>query len=344
MTNPNNLHDAWLLPCVHPVYVRLLCAEVRRRGLDDKNICDDGNEAWRDIHETDAFLTFAQLRPIILRALDLSECPWLGLVVGSNTQLSIHGALGYASMASANTIQVLELIQRFIGLRQRIAFFDLAPEAAPVTLVLREAMMAPEVREYLSSNITAAFLTLMETVTGRDLKRQTKISWPFARPAWAHVYEAFSPNPEFSATQLSIQLPADFFSYASMGADAKAYQSALRDCENQLSLQLSGSLSTRIHQRLLECQGEYPSLEAIALSEKVSTRTLIRHLQKEGVNYQMLLDQVRKESASWMLISTSMTVEQIAMRLGYLDTSNFSRTFRRWFGINPREFKQTKQT
>jgi len=33
-------------------------------------------------------------------------------------------------------------------------------------------------------------------------------------------------------------------------------------------------------------------------------------------------------------------VEEIAARLGYVDTSNFSRTVRRWFGATPRELRE----
>jgi AraC-like DNA-binding protein len=35
-------------------------------------------------------------------------------------------------------------------------------------------------------------------------------------------------------------------------------------------------------------------------------------------------------------------VEEIAARLGYADTSNFSRTVRRWFGAAPRELRETR--
>ena len=34
-------------------------------------------------------------------------------------------------------------------------------------------------------------------------------------------------------------------------------------------------------------------------------------------------------------------VEQVAAQLGYADTSNFSRTFRRWFEMTPRDMRQS---
>jgi len=40
-------------------------------------------------------------------------------------------------------------------------------------------------------------------------------------------------------------------------------------------------------------------------------------------------------------VHTAETMEEIASRLGYVDTSNFSRTVRRWFGATPREVRES---
>lgn len=82
----------------------------------------------------------------------------------------------------------------------------------------------------------------------------------------------------------------------------------------------------------------------MACAEHMAPRTLIRHLQAEGVRYQSLLDEVRSDQACWLLSQTSHSIESIAERLGYQDTSNFSRTFRRWLGVTPRQFRQQVTT
>ena len=78
----------------------------------------------------------------------------------------------------------------------------------------------------------------------------------------------------------------------------------------------------------------------LAEREHVSSRTLIRKLRDEGLTYQQLLDRVREDLACWWLLHSDMSVEAIADRLGYQDTSNFSRTFRRWVGMTPSEFQR----
>lgn len=82
-----------------------------------------------------------------------------------------------------------------------------------------------------------------------------------------------------------------------------------------------------------------PSLEDLASELKMSPRTLMRKLKVEGHRFQDLLDEARQERAIWYLQHTQRPVAEIAGRLGYVDTSNFSRTFRLWFGTTPLEMR-----
>ena len=128
--------DRWLQPSLHPVYVRLLCAELRRRGFSEAEILQGTRLSWDDLHASNLFLSLEQVRRVVLRALALSDCPWLGLVVGQSTQLSAHGAPGYAAMAARDVGQVLMVMQRFVALRQRVAHFDVQTEGG-LALLLR---------------------------------------------------------------------------------------------------------------------------------------------------------------------------------------------------------------
>lgn len=65
----------------------------------------------------------------------------------------------------------------------------------------------------------------------------------------------------------------------------------------------------------------------------------MRRLKSEGSSYQALLDAVRKERALSSLQQTGEPVEAIAAALGFTDTSNFSRTCRRWFGATPGQLR-----
>ncbi|MCI2285604.1 AraC family transcriptional regulator [Colwellia sp. MSW7] len=74
----------------------------------------------------------------------------------------------------------------------------------------------------------------------------------------------------------------------------------------------------------------------------ISPRVLHRKLHKLGLSYQSLLDETRQELAEQYLKSGVNTLE-IAFRLGYTDSSNFSRSFKRWFGISPSDYKNQNE-
>jgi AraC-like DNA-binding protein len=111
----------------------------------------------------------------------------------------------------------------------------------------------------------------------------------------------------------------------------------VRLCERaEAQHQSDGDVAQKVLDRLLDREGEYPGLSEMAKSLAMSDRTLNRKLKAQGTSYQVLLDDVRQELAVWYLRQTEMSVEAIAERLGYRDTSNFSRTCKRWFGVTPR--------
>ena len=71
----------------------------------------------------------------------------------------------------------------------------------------------------------------------------------------------------------------------------------------------------------------------------MSESTLQRHLAKEGVRYQQMLDQVRYRLAREYLQGTTLPVAEIASLTGFSDAANFRRSFRRWSGTTPSAFR-----
>lgn len=329
-----------LRPALHPVYARLLCAEMRRRGFLPESILAGTRLDWQRLHEDNSFLSFEVMRRLIEQCLQLSQCPWLGMDVGFQTQASAHGALGAAMIASRNLSDALCLTQRFSALRQHMAVIHFRFDTE-FHVELEELAELGKIREYLLGQLVAGLAQLLTTLTGRELQAALSIEWPFARPAWAEQYQRLARVNGFDAPCLRIRIDPDLLTSPSLAADEEALQRAVRDCELQLQrLQAGGSLSQRVRVQLASCEGAMPSLDAMAALEHLSPRTFIRRLALEQQHYQQLLDEVREERACWLLHQTELSVEVIASRLGYVDTSNFSRTFKRWLGQTPRQFRQ----
>ena len=82
----------------------------------------------------------------------------------------------------------------------------------------------------------------------------------------------------------------------------------------------------------------FPTLSQIANHLHVTQQTLHRRLTQEGTSFQKIKDNVRRDIAVTRLIKDRMPVNQVAELVGYSESRSFSRAFKHWTGLSPREF------
>ncbi len=86
----------------------------------------------------------------------------------------------------------------------------------------------------------------------------------------------------------------------------------------------------------------YPDIHLAAEMSQMSVRTLQRRLAQEGFTYSHLVEQVRCAEAVRWLQDPNLKLVNIAAELGYTDAAHFTRAFKRWTGISPREFRRQR--
>lgn len=96
---------------------------------------------------------------------------------------------------------------------------------------------------------------------------------------------------------------------------------------------------TRAQIQVALLKGE-PDLEWIADQLGLSRWSLQRRLRAAGLTFSRLVDQVRCDLATSYLRQAHIPISEMGMLLGYSETSAFSRAFKRWFGVSPRQFRQ----
>ena len=198
------------------------------------------------------------------------------------------------------------------------------------------------VRGFVVDTVLGAILRMLETAVGQ-VPASLLIDLPLPTPAWRDQYQRFGvAEVRFEQPAFAIHVARRDLALPCIGADAKAHASACRECEEALAEVAGASLAQRVAGLLASVDdGGYPRMADVAARCGISARTLIRRLHEDGATFQQLLDAARQQRALWMLVHTAEPVEEIAARLGYVDTSNFSRTVRRWFGATPRELRDS---
>lgn len=328
-------------PSIHPTYVRMLCLTLKQHGINiDEILQRAGLPPWSTLAETELYIDQRTLNRLIGTAVDMSGRPWLGIEVGTSIPISAHGPVGYAVIASKNLLQALQTIVRFGVLRNTTLHYRINEETNGMAVTLIERLNLEESRGFMMGVMFAVLIRIMETVVGQPLQRLV-IDLPFAEPPWRHEIEKVcNGSLRFNMRQLALHLDHETLSLPCITADSRAYTQACLTCEQELAQENDGTLAQRVRELLGNCQEDYPHLAELAKHFSMSERTFMRRLKEEDSNYQSLLDGVRKDRALWYLRQTRYSIEEIAQRMGYADTSNFSRTFRRWFGITPGDVRR----
>ncbi|HVL01788.1 MAG TPA: helix-turn-helix domain-containing protein, partial [Dongiaceae bacterium] len=81
------------------------------------------------------------------------------------------------------------------------------------------------------------------------------------------------------------------------------------------------------------------SKERVAARLHMSARNLQHKLDQQGTGYQDILDQTRQDLAIQYMANQHTSISEITYLLGFSDTSNFARAFKRWTGQAPRDFR-----
>lgn len=99
-------------------------------------------------------------------------------------------------------------------------------------------------------------------------------------------------------------------------------------------------LSARVQLAILDQLPSGNIKEAdIAAHLGLSTRTLQRRLLEEGVSFQNLLQASRQTLAGQYIRDEHLSISEIAYLLGFSEQANFTRAFKRWYGVSPTQFR-----
>ena len=325
----------WSLRSTHTVYARLLISLMESKGFRSLQLLAGEDALAASLSSNSEFLSFRAIRTLIERALRMSGDPALGLELGALQSSGTYGWLGQAIMTSRNVHQAMKVLHRFGKLQTGSLQFEFSAIESGGVLSVSELHPLGSAGVFLFESTAMAVVSLLRELTLRPTSG-VWISFPFPEPDWSGRYQALGVDEVFyRSRELQIGIPSKLLNTSSITANEEAFSLAERTCEQALAERTQGLLTRQLKIMLRTCTGKYPTLEDVAATRMVSPRTIIRKLKIEGTTYQELLDDARKSLSIWLLQNTSDSIDSIAVKMGFSNQSNFSRSFRRWFGFSP---------
>ncbi|KAF1061094.1 MAG: HTH-type transcriptional regulator VirS [Pseudomonas citronellolis] len=277
---------------------------------------------------------------VLEEAARQSGCDNFGLRYGQQFQPRALGLLGYVGLCSETLEEALKNFAAAFPYHQHSTLIRLVDcgECYRFDYLVQHGGILDRRQD---AELTMGMaLNLVRHVLGPDWAPRA-VGFEHARPEhWQEHAQAFGAPVHFQRNCNSLLVPkADIKGKLMPERDANLLflvQDVIRRLGEQACRpDLLEDAGTQI--RLALAAGE-PSLEQVAERLELSSAGLQRRLREAGLSFSQLVENTRRELALHYL-RQRLPISELAPLLGYSETSAFSRAFRRWFGVSPRQWR-----
>ena len=316
---------------------------LAERGVPASALLEGTGLTRERLDDAGGFVSASDLDRFLGNAIRLSGDPMPGLRLGRKLNISAHGSAGFAGLTAANAREALQVAVRYFPLITEL--ISLRLEEHP-NMACVHVQPLPGLSERCEQFVIQTLFSSISLMAGFLLGPRSgglQLDLPDAEnQALLEGLPELREGLHFDTGRYCIRLPSAVLETPFALADAPAHLLAVQRCERELAaLHGRKSFADQLYQQLLASDDSMPSLEQLAASLRLSSRTLHRRLDAEGKRFRDLLNMARMTKAERMLLR-GLSVTDIAHSLGYGDSANFTRAFRRHHGMPPSRFIDKK--
>ncbi|WP_338874532.1 AraC family transcriptional regulator ligand-binding domain-containing protein [Spirosoma sp. SC4-14] len=323
-----------------------LLAYAVQKNINVEQLCERSGVDIKTLRsETSTDFSTQQFSALWLVATELSRDPFFGLHFGESLQLTALGVVGELLRHSRTIGEALTHAAGFGHLVTDMMTMEM--ERAEQSFTLRfipdhdRQIAYPELFRQVMDFFMAFAL---HEVDGLILRKMNPSVVKMAHgQTKLYEYQRVLRCPIIQRSDTySMEFASDYWDEPILTADYELQRVLLRKVSTlNDAFANTQVLSERINRYLLaNAYMGVPTLDAIAANLNVSSRSLQRKLQEEGVTYQQLTDSMRKSLALHYLKSGNYPVKEVSYILGYNELSAFNRAFRRWTGTTPASYQK----
>lgn len=263
--------------------------------------------------------------------------------LGLQYSIATFGIWGFALRTSRTLYEALQHALRYLPLSTAYCRIDLLQRPQQLGLRLDPSGIPRHLRQWLLERDMATAIHLLREISLSGVELQGLSFQVNGSPADAQRITALcGVAPQYSAADNAL-----WISRAAADIPLPTYDPHLvRLLEDQCRLQLErrqhGGVVGQVRAQLLGRLGLVAGIEEVAKALNLSPRSLRRKLDAEGSSFRQLLEDERRQLAEQLLRNTQMTLDELAIHLGYADTAGFTRAFRRWHACAPGEFRKRR--
>lgn len=313
---------------------------AKRWSVEPDTILEGSPLTVEQLQDTAMSVPLSLARHVVARARTLTGEPALGVYLGLSIRAAHHGYLGFATMSAPTVRAAIELAVRFVSTVTPAFRLSLRERGKHAHLEVEELVDLGDVRDVALLATLIGLRSVGSAMTGHESTATIELA--MERPAYASRVEQAVARIAFGRPRNRLSFDAESLDMEHLQHDPVTLRMFVEQCERIMdSTALVTQLGGRIRALLRGQADVMPSIDDIAHRIGVSSRTLKRKLAGEGLSFRTLVSEEREKRAITLLRS-DLPLAHIASRLGYSNTANFERAFRRWTRQTPTAFRRSR--
>ncbi|OBF03511.1 AraC family transcriptional regulator [Mycobacterium sp. ACS4054] len=266
----------------------------------------------------------------------------LGVRVGGSYHVGSLGIFGFACLTSSTLGDAVRFAARFYDLSYGFCLPTVMVEGPVAALRLDLPDLTGPVAKFLVRRDLAAIARVMAEMLGRPVPF-TSIDFTGPAPSSdALARKAFGVRPGYDAPASVARWPAALLDNPLPQASEQTVAMCEQQCRALLERRRQRTgVARRVRERLASVDGAPHTISAVARQLAMSERTLRRRLAEENTSFRDLLEEVHRVLAEELLATGALSVDDVALRLGYAEATSFIAAFKRWTGTTPARYQRS---
>jgi len=267
--------------------------------------------------------------------------PAIAIRMGAAVTPRQWGLAGYAMYYSSTLGVALHRLVRYVRILNDAIELRLE-EPSDAQVALAQLAQEPGMGlAYAVSYRTAQFLGLCRRITRSEVV-PAEVAFAFDLPSGTLEYHRFFRCPlRFSQPHSLVILARRDLDLPIPTGDETLAGYLSENAERVLRTLLTGtSMRDRVRSAVWAVLSDGPpTLHHIASLVHVTPRTLQRRLAAQGTTLHREIEHIREQMALTVLRERATPIDEVAFILGYSEPSTFYRSFKRWTGRTPRQYR-----
>ncbi len=321
-----------------------LCEALESFGFDSAELLLDAGLNLAKIRSTNSRVSIDDLDNFIDLCLQKVSTTDLAFAFTNFVHPSTYHALGMSLLSSSSLRSFSLRLQRYFSLISTIEVIDLDLESDPISIGSQPKKDYKKTTKHFHSLCVAAvFIKIIRQMYNPTFSpAKIDLIGGVGHELSDDYAKYFGCTINFDSTKTAIYIDKKELDVAMPAANADLTRQLDQLVVQYLESINHYSLTTKVSERIISLlpSGEF-GREKIARELKMSPRTFHDKLLKEKTSYQIILDNIRKSLAKQYIEKMDTPITELTYLLGFAEASSFSRAFKKWYGISPKEY-QTK--